>query len=1597
MARDGALNSFLLDGSPSPLITAAAFTKVTGTPWWTAQFDLTNTLALNSPHSLENTVDIFHLGIMHGGAGNGGTYGYFSDFDAIEAKSFVAGTGEPGAKICYGQTIQLVASGGLTYQWIPSTYLSNPFSDEPYCTPYSSIKYEVIVSGASCTPPDTAIVPVNVADSLNARFDMDITQGCAPLTVNFTDYSYGGTKFYWYVNGVLFSSSKYPPPYNFFNTTNAVIVYEIEEEVDNLYCMKLYKRTILVYPQIKAGFNQNVTSGCQPLNVKFTNTSSGNVDTTQYLWNFGDLSQSFKVNPSHTYINQGSKDSTFSITLVATSPFYCRDTAKSTVTVHPMVQTALTIDKSFSCSPLVAKLDPSSSVGVDTFIWQFHYRPGIDSTFKTTSKAARTLNYRNLTHAIPDTLTVTLTGKNKLGGCTNVYPTKSIVVYPEVRANFNANKNTVCDSVPIIFTNNSFGYKLFYNWDFGDGTVFQDTTKLAYTKFFFNRTSASDITYTVKLTATSNYLCSSEDDTIITVHPYINANFGIDYLNNCAPVDVTFNNLSHGVSQYDWDFGDGSAISHTSAASFLHAYWNYSTTNDTTYHIRLVTKNVQGCTDTLKRDMLIYPQVVAAFNMSIANNCSPKTVVLQNNSTGGSLSYLWQFGDNTSSSNALHVFPHTYYNLSQSDTIYYINLNASNPYGCDSTIQNSVNVFASIDANFNLPVLDSCSPFKIRPNNLSSSGAKFFSWDFGPLGTSTLKQPVLAPYTNYTLVPNNVNVSLIAYGANDIPHKACADTITKQVTIYPEVKSSFILDKTESCQPYISGFKNITNIKTGTDFEWRMDGLYFSSAVTPDTIKVPNLVSSDVTHTIKLSAESQYGCKDDTSINIIVDAYISAKFTLDKEAICSGTEVQINSSASTGQIANYFWDFDDGNTSTRSDAPFNYSYIISGSLPETKTISLTVRNQKNCPSTWIQDLSVDPAITAIFTPNSSAVCYPDSIKFLNSSVNIDRSLWDFGDGTGSTEYEPTHDFKNYSLTSDVTYTVKLTARSLYNCLDSITHTVTIYAKPDASFNFDQAIDCPPFTAKMNNTSQGNALNSEWTFPGDSLSNQWEPTWTFWNNDSVIANKEIQLIVTSAMGCKDTANQTLNVYPNVDVDFGRSPVSGCSPLTVDFSGNPTHVDKLFWYINDVAFSTLKNPTYRFDNETNTTQTYNVKFEAYSVYNCKAEATKTIEVYADPTSEFIPDPILQDYNTQTDQTIVTFNNVTRFEDSWQYFWNYGDGNTDNATDVANKHIYGNQFWGDIHNDNKIQVELIAWNNSHPACSDTVFHDIIINPPLPQINLSKDTAGCEPFAVDFSATTKYIYQDQYSWDFGFDNETSTEESPIYIYKVPGVYTAKLVVKGDGGTNWDYKIVTVYPKPDISFSFNDSSVFDSSQTKGYDKINFYNQTKFGNKYAWYFDYNELMDGKDADSYAKDPIWFYKDTGVYYVALVATSDEGCIDTMISKKAITVKGEGYIEFPTGFFVDPSGPADELATDNPSGNPYVFYPATQGVSEYKIEIYDRWGVLVFKSTDAKRGWNGYKNGKPADQGVYVWRVRGRFTNGTPFDKSGNITLLKGKVN
>ena len=105
----------------------------------------------------------------------------------------------------------------------------------------------------------------------------------------------------------------------------------------------------------------------------------------------------------------------------------------------------------------------------------------------------------------------------------------------------------------------------------------------------------------------------------------------------------------------------------------------------------------------------------------------------------------------------------------------------------------TVDVFAFINADINLELADSCSPFILDIDNLSSAGAHFYTWDLLNSGLPTDNNyiPDFGTLVNTGTTTDTLYLRLIAYGVNDPEHLACADRDSIRVLIYPELDLNF--------------------------------------------------------------------------------------------------------------------------------------------------------------------------------------------------------------------------------------------------------------------------------------------------------------------------------------------------------------------------------------------------------------------------------------------------------------------------------------------------------------------------------------------------------------------------------------------------------------------------------------------------------------------------------------------------------------------------------------------------------------------------------------------------------------------------------------
>jgi PKD repeat protein len=253
----------------------------------------------------------------------------------------------------------------------------------------------------------------------------------------------------------------------------------------------------------------------------------------------------------------------------------------------------------------------------------------------------------------------------------------------------------------------------------------------------------------------------------------------------------------------------------------------------------------------------------------------------------------------------------------------------------------------------------------------------------------------------------------------------------------------------------------------------------------------------------------------------------------------------------------------------------------------------------------------------------------------------------------------------------------------------------------------------------------------------------------------------------------------------------------------------------------------------------------------------------------------------------------------------------------------------------------------------------------------------SGCAPLRVQFRNTAGSY--DSCRWTFG-DGGFSDKKEPEWIYDVEGEYKVGLEIFSGGKSITSSSTVNVYPRPKAHFEF-----FPEKAIIPNDNIRFMNYSVNAERFDW-----DFGDGSGSELF--EPDHTYRKPGSYDVQLVVFSAQGCSDTLKISNAFSAS-EYFIDFPNAFIPNEQGPSGGYFSSKTDEAAQVFHPSSSGVSDYQLKIFSKLGILIFESNDINSGWDGYNKGQLCDPGVYIWKVRGKFRNGEPFIRMGDVTLLK----
>jgi PKD repeat protein len=549
-----------------------------------------------------------------------------------------------------------------------------------------------------------------------------------------------------------------------------------------------------------------------------------------------------------------------------------------------------------------------------------------------------------------------------------------------------------------------------------------------------------------------------------------------------------------------------------------------------------------------------------------------------------------------------------------------------------------------------------------------------------------------------------------------------------------------------------------------------------------------------------------------------------------------------------------------------------------------------------------------------------------------------------------------------------TYSLNYKVKDSNNCYGNKDVTV-IVDSPDATFVHDVQNGCTPVTVSFTKDMTG---ISSWTWDfGDgtpvNITDQ-NPVHVFTNTTvSTILYRTVTLTVQSAGGCTATRTSMVTVYPAIDATFTASTNIICSGSTITFTALPG-ANNYSWDFGDGNIGVGSTPSHLYTNFNQAPEVHTVQLTTTSFYGCTDVKTLDITVWPVPAPQFslayVPD---NTFNAAGN--LVNFTNETN-PGTWTYSWDFGDTGTSAATSPP--HTY---FGVGTYN-----VTLGVTNGT---CTDSIVHQVNILPLPPIANFDSIPSGCSPLSVEFNNTS--LNTDApgttYRWDFG-DGSYSTTENPAYTYFTEGSYRVELTVTGPGGISIKSQVVNAYVSPKAYFEITPSLVFVNDE-----RVRCFNLTQFADSYLWEF-------GDGDTSRMKEPYHKYMEEGVYDVTLWAYSNNGCSDKFVLSPAVTVEPAGEVRFSTVFTPNKEGPVErsDLPTGGTEIDQFFFPPIREKVINYKLQIFNRLGVLIFESRNINIPWNGYYKGQLCPQGVYVWYVEGKYANGMPFKKVGDVTLL-----
>ncbi len=776
--------------------------------------------------------------------------------------------------------------------------------------------------------------------------------GCLPLSYTLTDSVQSVAPIVswdWEVidiNDVVIFSSSLEQPTSILTQDGC---FRIKLEVENsLGCResKTFQGGICGGNMPAVDFSATPLQACADQAINFEDLSGPT--TNSWAWDFdgdGDF-DSFESDPTFQYRDTGC----FTVTLVVGSNgCFNTLTLQDYVCIFPPVARNKVNKK---CETPFVRTFINRSIGADSIHWDF----GVAASDADTSS----LFNPSFTFPSKDTFVVTQVVYNFASGCTDTLKKKIIIT--ELNADFSLSTDTGCAPMELEVTNNSTDANR-YQWISSNAIIPNP-------KALIPNVTLPTGSHDLRLIVRDVNNCRDTMDYGPILSNAITLDFNSTQLTQCLPVDVRFEDNSTNLyatnTAWDWTFGASTDILGTSTGEDI------VFTFDQAGFIpaQLTVTDSWGCVDSLFVNEGI--NINAPFSKFTADSfsCPGYELQFENLSGGTGLSYLWDFGDGTTSmlEDPSHEFSTGTYQVA-------LTITTSN---CNHVSTHEVLV-ESVDASFAIdPDYAACPPTTVNFVN-QSMNAYDFEWTFGDNSGSS-------DQASHIYVEKGIfDVTLIAIGRNE----ACRDTISlDSIVSILGPSGDFFFEVNNRCLPAEVTFygssdrpfnytwfpddgNSILNANTSADT------LHYFYNEVPGNGFVPKLLVGSTCDTLLVSSDTIFVS------DLEIDFMASDTFLCDGETMV-GFESLVETNENAFQVN---WSFEGASPSQSNIADVATDY----QQPGVFDVTLMVDNGE-CLDTLTKEAYIEVVEAVSISAEDQSICFGDTVM-LEAISNATEYLW----------------------------------------------------------------------------------------------------------------------------------------------------------------------------------------------------------------------------------------------------------------------------------------------------------------------------------------------------------------------------------------------------------------------------------------------------------------------------------------------------------------------------------------------------------------------------------------------------------------------------